>query len=290
MSTHDSSGSSVCIHAVCVRPAYRRRGIGLALLKEYIARLGRNPQYARTLLITHSDMRELYEKAGFEWLGRSKVVHGPAPWYEMRKTLSPPPPSSSVPAPANEDACAAQAQAIPANIWEALQRASATRSVPVAKLLTSFPHGVEDVREPGATPTNRHDLLCPREGCGSIILKAHVATLLERPSVQMEPSGSPNPLLPPLPPPPTVTHWWRVTPNAMAFENIGFSKSIPSDGTFPFPCQHAPFRGQITHTSRPDGKRLKLLSCAECDLGPLGWCQEGGSEFWLACNRVGYRS
>ncbi|EED80980.1 predicted protein [Postia placenta Mad-698-R] len=29
-------------------------------------------------------------------------------------------------------------------------------------------------------------------------------------------------------------------------------------------------------------KKLKLLIRAECDLGPLGWYEEGGSEFWLA--------
>ena len=38
------------------------------------------------------------------------------------------------------------------------------------------------------------------------------------------------------------------------------------------------------------GKKLKLLACAECDLGPLGWSEEGGTEFWLACSRVGYRT
>jgi hypothetical protein len=36
-------------------------------------------------------------------------------------------------------------------------------------------------------------------------------------------------------------------------------------------------------------KKLRLLACAECDLGPLGWNEEGGTEFWLACARVGYR-
>jgi len=35
-------------------------------------------------------------------------------------------------------------------------------------------------------------------------------------------------------------------------------------------------------------QRLKLLACAECDLGPLGWSEEGGSEYWLACSRVRY--
>lgn len=36
------------------------------------------------------------------------------------------------------------------------------------------------------------------------------------------------------------------------------------------------------------GQRLKLLACGECDLGPLGWSEEGGFEYWLACARVGY--
>lgn len=35
-------------------------------------------------------------------------------------------------------------------------------------------------------------------------------------------------------------------------------------------------------------KKLKFLICADCDLGPLGWAEEGGNEFWLACSRVKY--
>ena len=33
MSVHDPEGSSVCIHAVCVSPEHRRKGIALALLE-----------------------------------------------------------------------------------------------------------------------------------------------------------------------------------------------------------------------------------------------------------------
>jgi guanine nucleotide exchange factor len=36
-------------------------------------------------------------------------------------------------------------------------------------------------------------------------------------------------------------------------------------------------------------KPLKLLACAECDLGPVGWCEPGGNEFWVACQRVRYK-
>lgn len=40
------------------------------------------------LLITHEELRTLYEKAGFVWLGKSAVVHGAKPWYEMRRDLA----------------------------------------------------------------------------------------------------------------------------------------------------------------------------------------------------------
>lgn len=263
MSVHDPAGTSVCVHAVCVAPAHRRKGIALGLLKEYVARLERarqdGAQFERVLLITHEDMRSLYEKAGFEWLGRSAVVHGALPWYEMRKTLASPTASQQQ-----------QPQAIPAGLWEALQRSS-TRKPPTAQLLGSYPGGINDVVEQSSSSsalTNKVDLLCPRPGCGSIILKNGVASQVERESLQLEPVSSQS-ALEPLPAPPATLKWWRITPNAMAFENIGFSKTILRES---------------------DGKKLKLLSCAECDLGPLGWCEEGGSEFWLASTRVGYRA
>ncbi|EED77694.1 predicted protein, partial [Postia placenta Mad-698-R] len=87
MSTHEP-GPSVCIHSVCVAPDHRRKGVGLALLKEYLSRLETQPdrlgyQLERVLLITHEDLRSLYEKAGFEWVGESAVVHGSRPWFEM---------------------------------------------------------------------------------------------------------------------------------------------------------------------------------------------------------------
>ena len=62
----------------------------------------------------------------------------------------------------------------------------------------------------------------------------------------------------------------------MVFENIGFSKALPTDESSSEPS---------------DGSRpIKLLTCAECDLGPLGWVEEGpgGMTYWLVANRVGY--
>ncbi|KAH9950740.1 acyl-CoA N-acyltransferase [Amylocystis lapponica] len=256
MSTHVPSAPSVCIHSVCVAPEHRRKGVALALLREYLSRLERSG-HTRALLITHEELRGLYEQAGFEWAGPSAVVHGARPWFEMWRALAPAP-SEAEPS-------------VPPGLWEALQRSSA-RSRPRGRLLATFPNGLADVSERtegGGPATNAFDLLCPREGCGSVLLKAGVAGLTERESVRLEPPEFAHGSLPRLPAPPAPMQWWRVVPNAMAFENVGFSRGVD--------------------LAAPSGKNLKLLLCAECDLGPLGWCEEGGSEFWLACTRVSYR-
>ncbi|CCM04359.1 uncharacterized protein FIBRA_06531 [Fibroporia radiculosa] len=259
MSTHVPGSSSVCIHSICVSPECRRQGVALSLLNEYISRLQyalkSGVEYKQVLLIAHEELRSLYEKAGFEWVGKSSVVHGANPWFEMRRDLSRP----------------SQPVAPPPGIWEALQRASGSKNRPQALALAAFPNGAQDLvsNDGMGTLSNKFDLLCPRSGCGSIILKAGVGSLVERASMQLDPPQrtTPNPLVL-LPPPPETMNWWLVTPNAMAFENIGFTRAVVSDDTT---------------------KRVKLLICAECDLGPLGWCEEGGSEFWLACSRVGYQ-
>ncbi|KAH8103311.1 acyl-CoA N-acyltransferase [Cristinia sonorae] len=267
MSTHIPGSSSVCIHSICVSAEHRRKGVALGLLKEYLVRLQKASEhgapYKRVLLISHEELLGLYVKAGFETIGESAVVHGSRPWFEMRKVLQTVAPSLEI--------AAQSTQQLPPGLWEALERASTSRSRPVVRLLSSFPSGVQDVTSDGTL--NQHDLLCPREGCGSIILKAKVALLEERPSAELEPQGRENLQLAPLPRPPATTHWWKVTPNAMVFENIGFSRSVGSQVPIP----------------NGSSKGIKLLLCAECDLGPLGWCEEGGSEFWLAASRVGYR-
>ncbi|KAJ7451156.1 Mss4-like protein [Mycena latifolia] len=145
------------------------------------------------------------------------------------------------------------------------------RNRPIPTALASFTGGITDVSTPDANVLyNKYDLLCPRPECGSIILRTGVAKLLERPSIQMEPADRTPAALIPLPQPPAPTVWWLVTPSPMEFENIGFSKPV------------APLTGE-------GDKQLKLLLCAQCDLGPLGWSEVDGTEFWLACSRVGYR-
>ncbi|KAG6831547.1 hypothetical protein H0H92_009466 [Tricholoma furcatifolium] len=277
MSTHVPSASSVCIHSVCVDTTHRHKGIASALMEEYISRLRSSPEaYERILLISHEPLRPFYERLGFEWLGLSSVVHGPDPWYEMRLNLTPrkgPPNNVATTADEALSLGPGALDAPPPGLWAALQRSS-TRARPAPRLLASFPAGVESLVHPHP-PTdkvqnsNKYDLLCPRPGCASVILLAGAGEYVCRPSVQLEPPAllQQTPLLPPLPPPGEDTAWWRVAPSPMKFENIGFSR--PAEGL-----------------PRP----LKLLACAECDLGPIGWCEvQGATEFWVAVGRVGYR-
>ncbi|KAI0646273.1 acyl-CoA N-acyltransferase [Trametes meyenii] len=93
MSKHIPGASSICIHSVCVDPEHRQKRIGLNLLQEFVERAERRAaaggvSYERVLLMTHEELRGFYEKAGFEWLGRSAVVYGSRPWHAMRKELS----------------------------------------------------------------------------------------------------------------------------------------------------------------------------------------------------------
>jgi guanine nucleotide exchange factor len=263
MSKHNSNGTSVCLHGVCVAHARRREKIGLHLLDEYITRQTANTNedgepLERILLITHEELRSFYEKAGFEWLGKSDVIHGSRPWYEMRKILRS---NSSVnagiaPGLPLTQVEPSEGQQLPPGLLEMLQRPS--KNKPTSRLYPSFTSGITDLIQPHSQQqglsVNKFDLLCPRSGCGSIILKSGVGSWVERASVQvqsllydspanitlahthtqqpkMEPEGHPtHEVLGTLPPPPETTHWWLVTPSPMQFENIGFSRPVHGRG------------------------------------------------------------
>lgn len=191
--------------------------------------------------------------------GPSDVQHGAGTWLEMRYDFK-----QSV--GTLEDA--SRQSEMPAGLWQALQASSAKeRPTPISSHQAQ--EGVSVAGKDGSI-RNRYDVLCPRPGCSSLILKKGVGKLVERASVEIDPPTSQgrHPLLAALPPSPETTAWWLVTPSPMEFENVGFSQPV----------------SQLAE--RP---ALKLLICAECDLGPLGWCEQGGKEFWLACQRVSYR-
>lgn len=176
MSTHVPASSSVCIHSVCVSANHRRNGVGLGLLKEYLTRLEdarREERYERVLLIAHQELRPFYAKAGFEWVGESQVTHGSRPWYEMRKILG-----TSSAAPSLETT--ESQQTLPSGLWEALQRPSSHSSSTI-RPFSSFPNGVVDLTDAETSSNaNKFDIICPRPGCGSIILKNGVGKFVDR--------------------------------------------------------------------------------------------------------------
>jgi len=267
MTNHLPEGKSVCIHAVCVHPDYQRKGIGLGMLQEYLRRFEQateEKKYERVLLLSHEDMIPFYTKAGFDLVGKSDVVHGSKTWFQLRYLLPPPPPDPAM-----------QLRIFQAMKEQQEQPRRQGPSKPFKQPLIGFSGGVAQVTN--ANSTNKVDLLCPRPGCTSVILKSDIAKLTERPSVKLDnPAKLPPPELLPHLPSSIVPIWtWKIGPpaNPMVFENIGFSRNLPAQPSSTNPAI------------------LKLLTCAECDLGPLGWCEEGGEGmvYWLACNRIGYR-
>lgn len=175
MSTHEPAGTSVCVHSVAVKPAFQHRGIALTLLKEYVQRLKDLGDAERVLLITHEELRGLYAQAGFEWVGKSAVVHGARDWFEMRVLL--------------EKERAAATSALPSNIpQEALVAAlSAPRPKgrPKARALSSFGSIADTTMGVGGKTGNKFKLVCLSERCGSIILLSKTAELKEAPSIMV---------------------------------------------------------------------------------------------------------
>lgn len=174
--------------------------------------------------------------------GPSDVQHGAGTWLEMRYDFK-----QSV--GTLEDA--SRQSEMPAGLWQALQASSAKeRPTPISSHQAQ--EGVSVAGKDGSI-RNRYDVLCPRPGCSSLILKKGVGKLVERASVevlfplssyaesalidltpvQIDPPTSQgrHPLLAALPPSPETTAWWLVTPSPMEFENVGFSQPVSQLGT-----------------------------------------------------------
>ena len=174
MSTHVPGARTVLIHGVCVTPDARKRGIASALLAEYQRRLAVAGSYERVLLISHEEMIGFYEHIGFKSRGLSSIAFAGVPWFELEWAV----PSGQL------DGSQGAPQAIPSGLLEALRDHNVTRRRQ-GQLLSSFQDGVLDVSEKGDQRSNRYDLLCINERCGSLILRQGVAVLQERESVQV---------------------------------------------------------------------------------------------------------
>ncbi|KAJ1720616.1 hypothetical protein LPJ53_004780 [Coemansia erecta] len=118
---------------------------------------------------------------------------------------------------------------------------------------------------------------CPKTGCKSKVIRAQAATLVQRkPRTELPAIGAAEPLPSELPdeiaallPANTSSAdggWFWMLNDMMEFENIGFSHLV-------------------------DGQ--KYLSCADCDLAPLGYhdttvAGAQDKEYLIAIDRVAY--
>lgn len=167
-------------------------------MKEYISRLRARAEagsvpYERIVLLAHDNLVPFYESCGFKNLGKSDVVHGSLPWYEVRVDLKRKTVASSTTSPIAVTSLAAAPSAqqgyehLPPGLWEALAKSSSSRNKPVGKLLSLFERGSSEVilESMQGESVNKFDLLCPRPGCGSVILKSGVAQWVEKASEQV---------------------------------------------------------------------------------------------------------
>ncbi|KZT54271.1 acyl-CoA N-acyltransferase [Calocera cornea HHB12733] len=294
MSSHDPSGTTVALHSLCVSPTHRRLGIGRALLEEYAkrAREGAMGGVQRIALLSRASLRELYKQVGFKEIGESEVQHGQEKWYDMVLDLNPAEEDVQAPAEAAAVPGGADLQSIPgaavpasggtepdpptmdgptqAQVIAALLAERTRPPAPDSRTAATIPAGeLTDARG-----RNVQRLRCLRPGCGSLILLEGVGELREGGEESLfdldADRPAPHPLFPPITP---SQKWWLVTPSPMAFENVAFSRAVP------------PAAGDS------GGRARKYLGCAECELGPVGWCWEGATtEYWVSVDRVGYRT
>ncbi|ORX50515.1 acyl-CoA N-acyltransferase [Hesseltinella vesiculosa] len=82
MASNEPSGSTVCIHSVCVSPAHRRQGIARDLLTHWIALHRQLRRFDRLVMLSRPSLVDFYSSVGFVRVGVSSVTHGPVEWID----------------------------------------------------------------------------------------------------------------------------------------------------------------------------------------------------------------
>jgi predicted GNAT family acetyltransferase len=157
METHEPEGDYLAIHSVCVSPRHRKRGIAKNLLEEYVERVKRFREVRGIRLIAKQGLVGMYERSGFASRGKSQVVHGQDPWYELGIDFD------------DED----EEKISPFQLEEDVDVAS-VRS-PGKRLATTITTKgiVENALVRGGK--NKFDLYCPRAECRCLLVKQGAA-------------------------------------------------------------------------------------------------------------------
>ncbi|GAA5918327.1 hypothetical protein JCM5296_005605 [Sporobolomyces johnsonii] len=245
MSRHDPAAPYVAIHSVCIDPSQRRKGVALGLLDEYLRRLAHMDGVKGARLISHEELIPLYQKAGFELVGKSDVVHGGQPWFELKVDFPPSPSSSS---PLVDEA-----------------QSDTLRSP--GKRLAPHSGAIEQLVDP-QTGLNTADLYCPRAECRCLLLRRGTGKWVRGHESDFALPALPHKIAdsPSSSSPSSSQGYWSV-PSPLSFENIGFSRntSLPSTS--------------VPSSSSP--ATIKYLTCADCDHGPLGWHDTEGKDLGM---------
>eukprot|EP00735_Rhodelphis_limneticus_P013607 TRINITY_DN7489_c0_g1::TRINITY_DN7489_c0_g1_i1::g.9057::m.9057 TRINITY_DN7489_c0_g1::TRINITY_DN7489_c0_g1_i1::g.9057 ORF type:complete len:118 (-),score=-0.63,sp/Q9UT25/YFY2_SCHPO/34.95/2e-13,Acetyltransf_1/PF00583.19/1.8e-08,Acetyltransf_7/PF13508.1/3.3e-08,Acetyltransf_10/PF13673.1/0.00017,Acetyltransf_9/PF13527.1/0.0017 TRINITY_DN7489_c0_g1_i1:4-357(-) len=89
MSTHDPSGSLLCIHTVIIRKPLRRHGLATHMLVQYVDMMRAMKNVREIQLISKEYLIPFYQRCGFELLKPSDVEHGKEKWFDFRLILRP---------------------------------------------------------------------------------------------------------------------------------------------------------------------------------------------------------
>ncbi|GAA5881788.1 hypothetical protein JCM16303_006452 [Sporobolomyces ruberrimus] len=258
METHEPSGEYLAIHSVCVSPDHRRIGIAKGLLREYIRRVREANEVRGIRLIAKEGLVGMYERSGFTSKGKSQVVHGQDPWFELGIDFQGKQESTetlSSPFEQSEDVDPASVR----SPGKRLASATVTKAIVEEKL-------VEDGK-------NKFDLYCPRAECRCFLIRKGAASWVAKGSHKGDLELPPLPRRIDAPPRPSAASphlgYWTLS-SPLAFENIGFTRSLPPSSSHPPPGQAPP---SMTTTSQ-----IKYLTCADCDFGPLGWHDTEGRD------------
>lgn len=81
---NDKNGRNVAVHSLAVVPEFQRKGVGRALMNEYIRYMrGFSVSVDGIVIIAHGHLIRFYESCGFENLGPSPCAFGGGGWYDM---------------------------------------------------------------------------------------------------------------------------------------------------------------------------------------------------------------
>ena len=81
---NDAEGHFIGVHSLAVRPQFQGKGLGRALMNEYIKYAGESIDSAQSVvIIAHDHLIKFYESFGFKNLGPSPCAFGGGGWYDM---------------------------------------------------------------------------------------------------------------------------------------------------------------------------------------------------------------